>query len=174
MKNHDRLPWRVARTSIAFATAAVMLAACAQGSTTDPANDVESFDWKNYEGTELSILMSQHPLSASVEGHIDEFEELTGISVTVETLTETDYMVKLLTELQSESGSYDAFMTSQPMNYQYAAADWIEDLQPWVDDDKQTAPDWDFGDFFPALIEAERWDRTDFGGAGEGDRRAHV
>ncbi|MGV8911724.1 MAG: ABC transporter substrate-binding protein [Rhodoglobus sp.] len=169
MKNHDRLPWRVARTSIAFATAAVMLAACAQGSTSDPASDVDSFDWKNYEGTELSILMSQHPLSASVEGHLDEFEELTGISVTVETLTETDYMVKLLTELQSESGSYDAFMTSQPMNYQYAAADWIEDLQPWVDDDKQTAPDWDFEDFFPALIEAERWDRTDFGGAGEGE-----
>jgi multiple sugar transport system substrate-binding protein len=169
MKNHDRRPWRVARTSIAIATIAVMLGACAQGSTTDPANDVESFDWKNYEGTELSILMSQHPLSASVEGHIDEFEALTGISVTIESLTETDYMVKLLTELQSESGSYDAFMTSQPMNYQYAAADWIEDLQPWVDDDKQTAPDWNFDDFFPALIEAERWDRTDFGGAGEGE-----
>jgi multiple sugar transport system substrate-binding protein len=169
MKNQDRLPWRLARTSIAVATATVLLAACAQGSVSDPADDVESFDWKNYEGTELSILMSQHPLSASVEGHIGEFEELTGISVTIESLTETDYMVKLLTELQSESGSYDAFMTSQPMNYQYAAADWIEDLQPWVDDEAQTAPDWDFDDFFPALIEAERWDKTDFGGAGVGE-----
>jgi multiple sugar transport system substrate-binding protein len=59
-------------------------------------------------------------------------------------------------------------MTSTPMNYQYAAADWIEDLQPWVDDDKQTAPDWDFGDFYPALIEAQRWNQTDFDGAGEG------
>lgn len=170
MNNHDRLLRRAIRAGIAMAAATALLVGCTSSADSGPdSSDVESFDWKNYEGEELNLLMNQHPLSAAIEGHLDEFEELTGIKVNIETLTETDYMVKLLTELQSGSGSYDAFMTSQPMNYQYAAAGWIEDLQPWVEDDKQTAPDWDFDDFFPALIEAERWDKTDFGGAGEGE-----
>ncbi|KAA9154132.1 sugar ABC transporter substrate-binding protein [Microbacterium lushaniae] len=154
----------------AIATAVAMTAAgCAAGdSGPQSAADVESFDWKNYDGEELNILLSQHPLASAIQNNVAQFEEQTGVTVNIETLSETDYMVKLLTELQSQSGSYDVFMTSQPMNYQYAAAGWIEDLQPWVDDDKQTAPDYDFDDFFPALIEAERWDTTDFGGAGEG------
>jgi multiple sugar transport system substrate-binding protein len=169
MNNHRRTLRRAARSGIAMAAAAALLVGCTSAGDSGPStNEVESFDWQNFSGEELNLLMSQHPLSAAIEGHLDEFEELTGITVNIETLTETDYMVKLLTELQSGSGSYDAFMTSQPMNYQYAAAGWIEDLQPWVDDDTQTSPDWDFDDFFPALIEAERWDTTDFGGAGEG------
>lgn len=169
MINRNRFSRRAVRTGIAVAAASVMLAGCTTGTDAGPStNDVESFDWKNYEGEELNLLMSQHPLSASIKDNLGDFEAKTGIKVNLETLTETDYMVKLLTELQSGAGAYDVFMTSQPMNYQYAAAGWIEDLQPWVDDEKQTAPDWNFDDFFPALIEAERWDLTDFGGAGEG------
>src|SRR5690606_4634276 len=42
------------------------------------------------------------------------------------------------------------------------------DLQPWVEDETRTAPDWDFEDFYPALIESLRWDTTEYGGAGEG------
>ncbi|MBT2517866.1 sugar ABC transporter substrate-binding protein [Streptomyces sp. ISL-90] len=170
MNHHDRRlrRGRLLTAGVAAAAAAALFAGCTPSSAPDTSSDVESFDWRNYEGEELNLLMSEHPLSASIKNNIDEFEELTGITVNLETLTESDYMVKILTELQSGSGAYDAFMTSQPMNYQYAAAGWIEDLQPWVDDEKQTAPDYDFEDFFPALIEAERWDTTDFGGAGEG------
>ncbi|MGO1848195.1 ABC transporter substrate-binding protein [Microbacterium sp.] len=147
-----------------------LLAGCAGGgSSQGPETELDGFDWKNFEGTELNLLMSEHPFSNAIKERIPEFEELTGIDVNLETLTETDYMVKLLTELQSGAGSYDAFMTSQPMNFQYAAAGWIEDLQPWVDDDTRTAPDWDFEDFYPALIDSLRWDKTEFGGAGEGE-----
>ena len=59
-------------------------------------------------------------------------------------------------------------MTASPMNFQYAAPGWIEDLQPWVDDTTQTSPDWNFADFYPALISASRWDKTNFGGNGKG------
>jgi len=167
MNNHSTA-WRALRVGIAVLASGALLAGCAQSSGPDASSEVEEFDWRNYEGEELNLLMSEHPLSNALENNLAEFEDKTGISVNLETLTESDYMVKILTELQSGSGSYDVFMTSQPMNYQYAAAGWVEDLQPWVDDPKQTAPDYDFDDFFPALIEAERWDTTDFGGAGEG------
>jgi multiple sugar transport system substrate-binding protein len=157
----------LAATGIVLASA--MIAGCsAGGSAQGPSNEVNEFDWRNFEGTELNLLMSEHPFSNAIKEHIPEFEELTGVTVNLETLTETDYMVKLLTELQSGSGSYDAFMTSQPMNYQYAAAGWIEDLTPWIEDETRTAPDWDFEDFYPALIDSLRWDKTEYSGAGEG------
>ncbi|MCC9144492.1 MULTISPECIES: sugar ABC transporter substrate-binding protein [unclassified Arthrobacter] len=168
MKNHTGNFGLITRAAIASIAAGALLTGCAASEGPSAEAEVESFDWRNFEGRELNLLMSEHPLSASIKKNLPEFEEKTGIKVSIETLSETDYMVKTLTELQSESGSYDVFMTSQPMNYQYAASGWIEDLQPWVDDEKQTAPDYDFDDFYPALIEAERWDTTDFGGAGEG------
>lgn len=152
----------------AILATAVLIAGCAGGGDQGPTTEVDEFDWRNFEGTELNLLMSEHPFSNAVKAQLGEFEDLTGIEVNLETLSETDYMVKLLTELQSGAGSYDAFMTSQPMNYQYAAAGWIEDLQPWVEDETRTAPDWDFEDFYPALIESLRWDTTEYGGAGEG------
>ncbi|TFD63277.1 sugar ABC transporter substrate-binding protein [Cryobacterium sp. Hh38] len=158
---------RTITAGLAVATTVAVLAGCASGPAAT-STDVAEFGWKNYSGETLNLLMSEHPLSASLKANIDDFETKSGITVNFETLTESDYMVKILTELQSGAGGYDVFMTSQPMNYQYAAAGWIEDLQPWVDDIKQTSPDYNFDDFFPALIEAERWDTTNFGGAGEG------
>lgn len=152
----------------AVITAGALITGCSSTAEPGPQTEIDSFDWRNFEGTELNLLMSEHPFSNAIKEHLGEFEDLTGIDVNLETLTETDYMVKLLTELQSGSGSYDAFMTSQPMNYQYAAAGWIEDLLPWVEDDTRTAPDWDFDDFYPALIESLRWDKTEYSGAGEG------
>ncbi|GAA3697905.1 extracellular solute-binding protein [Zhihengliuella alba] len=163
-----RKPAALARTALVAIAAGAMLTGCASSPSGGPDVEVESFDWRNFEGEELNILMSQHPLSNAIQSHVEEFEELTGVEVNIETQSETDYMVKILTELQSGSGSYDVFMTSQPMNYQYAAAGWIEDLQPWVEDPNHTSPEYDFDDFYPALIEANRWDTTDFGGAGEG------
>jgi multiple sugar transport system substrate-binding protein len=171
MKTHNRRAGsaRWIKTGVAAALATAMLAACSPAPTANDSANVESFDWRNHEGDSLNILMSEHPLSASLKAGVGEFEDLTGVKVNIETLTESDYMVKALTELQSKSGSYDVFMTSQPMNQQYAAAGWIEDLQPFVDDPKRTSPDYDFEDFFPALIESLRWDKTDFGGAGKGE-----
>ena len=162
-------------SAIAGVAAMGLLAGCAGdagsvGSTGDSPQQVmsDSFDWRAYEGTQLNLLLNQHPLADTLAQGLDEFEALTGISVSIETLPESEYIVKLTTELQSGSGSYDMFMTASPMNFQYAAPGWIEDLQPWVDDATQTSPEWDFDDFYPALISASRWDTTDFGGLGEG------
>lgn len=169
---------RARRTFTAGAAAVAVVAAltgCASSGSGGPSGDsasVKSFDWQNYKGQTINVLMSEHPLSDSVKQSVKDFESKTGVTVNIETLSENDYMVKLLTELQSQSGSYDVVMTSQSMNYQYAAAGWIEDLTPWINDKKQTASDWDFQDFFPALTKAERWNKTDFGGAGEGGQWA--
>ncbi|MGO1225269.1 MAG: hypothetical protein ACTMH5_00405 [Brachybacterium sp.] len=110
------------RSAVAVGVAAMtaLAAGCSSTAEVPAPKTVDAFDWKNFSGESLSLLMSEHPVSIAVREHLPEFEELTGITVSLETLSETDYMVKLLTELQSGSGSYDAFMSSQPMNFQYA------------------------------------------------------
>ncbi|RJN32610.1 ABC transporter substrate-binding protein [Nesterenkonia natronophila] len=149
--------------------AALAMTGCAGGDSEGPPEDeIESFDWQNYEGEEITLLFNEHPLANALSAQLEDFEELTGIEVAIETLSETDYMTRILTELQSGSSAYDVFMTSQPMNYQYAAAGWIEELDPWIEDERYTASDWDFDDFFPAIIDSLRWDTTEWGGAGEG------
>lgn len=178
MRKNSRMNGVAKSFSTAIAGLAVvgLVTGCATAGTTDNSTGAsdgdstksESFDWKAYEGQEINLLLNQHPLADTLAANVGDFELLTGITVNIESLAESDYMVKLTTELQSGSGSYDMFMTASPMNYQYAAPGWMEDLQPWVDDPTQTAADWDFEDFYPALISASRWDTTDFGGAGQG------
>lgn len=164
-------------TSIAVFASAGLIAGCASPAAeeTSSSNNSDSntgsaasFDWQSDAGEELNILLNQHPLADTLQAEIGKFEALTGITVNIETLAESEYMVKITTELQSGTGSYDMFMTASPMNFQYAAPGWIEDLQPWIDNPAETASDWDFEDFYPALISANRWDLTDFGGLGEG------
>src|SRR5699024_5040832 len=103
------------RHAVAAGVAAMTALAtgCSTNTEVPPPKQVDAFDWKNFSGESLSLLMSEHPVSIAVREHLPEFEELTGITVSLETLSETDYMVKLLTELQSGAGSYDAFMSSQ-------------------------------------------------------------
>src|SRR5699024_6545197 len=143
---------RAIALAAAISLTAAGLASCSGGSEPETSMpEVDNFSWNNYEGDTLNVLLSRNPLADMIQGEVASFEKKTGITVNIETLTETDYMVKILSALQSQSGSYDVFMTSAPMNFQYAAAGWIENLQPWVDDPKQTSPEYDFEDFYPAL-----------------------
>ncbi|MGC0250573.1 ABC transporter substrate-binding protein [Pseudactinotalea sp. Z1748] len=171
MRQHHRMSTRRGLvTGLGTIAVLALMAGCVNGGGSEgpPEDEVESFDWRNYEGSELNLLFNEHPLANALSAQLPEFEDLTGIDVTLETLTETDYMVRVLTELQAGSSDYDVLMTSQPMNYQYAAAGWLEELDPWVEDERYTAPDWDFDDFFDAAIASQRWDTTEWGGAGEG------
>lgn len=168
MKNRSKRFWRAGIAVAAVSTLALTGCVGGGGSEAGPSDEVESFDWKNYEGTELNVLLSQHPLATAIEEKLPEFEELTGMTVNFETNPETEHFTKVLSELQSQSGSYDAFMTGATVNWQYAAADWIEPLDPWIEDDRYTSPDYNFEDFYPATVDMLRWDKTNFGGLGEG------
>lgn len=150
------------------AGAAGLLPGCQKEAVPSGKPSVDGFDWRSFAGESLTVLMSQHPLTKAMKADLSSFEELTGVTVTIEALAETDYMTKIVTELQSGTGAYDVFMTSAPMNHQYAGAGWIEDLQPWIDDPAHTSPDWDVADFYPAALDAQRWDTTEFSEVGKG------
>lgn len=128
----------------------------------------QDFNWKQQEGSQITVMLSAHPLADSLTAREAEFEELTGIDVSFEVLPEGDFRTKLNAELASGSDSVDVFMTGPSSNWEYASGKWIADLQPFVDDSSKTSPDWDFADFYEGGMNVNRWTGEEFGGVGEG------
>ncbi|MGW0496345.1 extracellular solute-binding protein [Streptomyces sp. NPDC003007] len=60
-------------------------------------------------------------------------------------------------DLSSGRASYDVFMLGAYMVWQYGPPGWLEDLGPWMRNSSATGADWDQADFFPNLLQADRW-----------------
>jgi len=131
------------------------------------------FDWKKYEGTELSLILNKHPYSESLIGLLPDFEEATGISVNYEILAEEEYFEKLRLELSTGTGQYDVFMTGPMLEWEYASAGWLEPLEPYLEDPEMTDLEWyQPDDLFAPLMAANRWDLNVGSGYGEGHQWA--
>ena len=127
----------------------------AEGAAAAPAGE---FNWRAYEGTELKLLLNQHPYQQALVGELPKFEELTGMKVTYDVVPEQNYFDKVTIDLQAgESSTYDAFMTGAYMIWQYAPAGWMEPLEGYINDPAKTNPDYNFEDILPGLRNSEMW-----------------
>ena len=144
----------------AFAGAALLGASTAAVS--------QEFDWKQQEGSSVNVLLVSHQFVEALKPLVPEFEEMTGISVTLDVLAEQAAFEKLLADLSSQVGSVDVFMTSPLNNWQYATANWLEPLDGFIDNPTLTHPDYDVGDFFQGVLNSNRWTRVPMQGIGEG------
>lgn len=123
------------------------------------------FDWRQFEGSNLRVLFSQHPMSDAMIARIDGFTEATGITVDVETFAEEQHRLRRYTEFLSGSSTIDVYncQISQE-GEQYASAGWALPLQRFLDDSSLTAPDYDFADFGSgALAKGRTIDGTLYG-----------
>lgn len=128
----------------------------------------QDFDWRKHEGANVNLLLVSHPFVNALVPLLPDFTALTGISVTYEELSEQPAFEKLLADLSSRTGTYDAFMTSPLNNWQYATAGWLEPLDAFIEDATRTSPAYDVGDFAPGILGAGRWTRVPMQGIGEG------
>lgn len=164
-------------SSVAASLAAVLtLAACGPASDTPPNADTgktlragQNFDPKAFSGAELDVMLIEHPFVGSLEPLLAEFENQTGIKVDLEVLNEQQGFDKLQADLSSGAGNYDVFMTDPLHNWQYAAANWIEPLDGYLDNSAVTADDYNVDDFVPGIFSAGRWNREPLSGLGEGE-----
>jgi multiple sugar transport system substrate-binding protein len=131
-----------------------LLGACGVG-TGDSSSE---FDWKAAEGTTIKVLQTPHPYQVAFQPLLKEFEQLTGITVEPDLVAEADYFTRLNTELSSGAGNYDAFMTGAYFIWTYGPPGWMEDLQPWIENESATSPDYDFEDIYEGLRTSTRWD----------------
>lgn len=118
-----------------------------------------AFDWRRYEGETIRVSALQFPWQQAIGERIDEFEDLTGITVELDSLPEEQFRQRLQVELTSGSGDIDVFATS-PQNdaARFVQLGWYQDLNPLIESESLTSPDYDFEDFGDGLIESQTFD----------------
>lgn len=107
-----------------------------------------SINWHQKEGERLLVGMNKHGFTDAIQKLLPEFEQLTGIKVTLDVYPEEEFRKKRLVTMAGGGGIYDVFMIDQAL-YQYAEAGWVEPLLPYIQNTQLTDNNWyDFEDIF--------------------------
>ncbi len=106
------------------------------------------FNWQQFKGTQLRVLLNKHPWQAAIEPHLKDFEALTGIKLVTEVYPEDQFRAKTLVELTSGASSIDVFMTMPGQEgLKYMRAGWYQSVEAYLKDPTLTAPDYNWTDF---------------------------
>ena len=114
----------------------------------------QDFDWRQFEGQEIRFLMNRHPFTDFIEPLVPEFEELTGIKVTLEVFPEDQFRQRRLLEASSGESTLDGYMIMPgQVGAQYLGAGWVRFIDDFVNDPSLTAPDLDVEDFYNGALD---------------------
>jgi multiple sugar transport system substrate-binding protein len=108
----------------------------------------EDVDWRAYEGTTIHGIVFTAPYTdAYIKPQVDKFEKLTGITVQIEAMVDTQMRKKQDIILAGQDSSMD-FYTLQMDNRGGAltAAGYMEDLEPYLNNPKLTPSDYGYPD----------------------------
>lgn len=134
-----------------------------------PVGASKAFDWRSQSGKSIKLLLVKHPLADTMLERLPQFEQLTGIKVTYDSIHEEQFFDKLTTEFAGRSSEYDAYMVGSYMIWQYAPAKYMEPLDGYIKDPSKTSPEYDPNDFLPFLIKDQKWDLVDGHPTGTGN-----
>jgi multiple sugar transport system substrate-binding protein len=115
------------------------------------------FDWMQYKGTGINLLLNKHPYADAMIAHLDNFKKMTGMEVKYHVFPEDVYFDKVAAALSSGSGQYDAFMTGAYQTWQYGPAGWIDDLNEYITDSSKTNPHYNWDDMLPGIRASTAW-----------------
>ena len=101
-----------------------------------------NIDWKQFEGEDVTVLLSKHPWQEQIEPLIPEFEELTGINVKLKLLPENQYLTKVPADMEAGTFKFDVFMTQLYEAPKFCGENWLADLEPLINDPSVTDPNW--------------------------------
>jgi len=118
----------------------------------------QGFNWKQFSGQEINVMLNQHPYAEAIIQRLPEFEQKTGIKVKHSITPEENYFDKLTTALNGRNGNPDVFMTGSYQLWEYAPAEYIQELDSYLGDSNKTSPDYDVDDIYPGILNADRWD----------------
>ncbi|HSD51622.1 MAG TPA: sugar ABC transporter substrate-binding protein [Candidatus Methylomirabilis sp.] len=113
------------------------------------------FNWQQFKGTQLRVLLNKHPWQAGIEPHLKEFEDLTGIKLITEVYPEDQFRAKTLVELTSGASSIDVFMSMPAQEgLKYMRAGWLQPVDGFLKDASLTAPEYNWNDFLEKTRDA--------------------
>ena len=117
----------------------------------------EEFNWRQFEGAEITWAYDIHPYADAVVAHLPEFEELTGIKVTPELYPDDTYWGKLNIQLTTNSTDWDVVGIGIQPAWDVAPGGHLHPLKAFLDDAAMTNLDYDYDDIFPALRRSLTW-----------------
>lgn len=124
----------------------------------------QEFNWRQFEGQNIRFLMNRHPFTNFIEPLVPEFEELTGIKVTLETFPEDQFRQRRLLEVGSGADTLDGYMFMPgQVGAQYLGASWVRMIDDLIADPSLTAPGLDMDDFFYGAMSTFRNDDGVYG-----------
>ena len=90
----------------------------------------------------------------SVVKHIREYEELSGDTVHLRIIGSDEYFSNQIQGYLAEEGGADVYMSGPVLLWEHVNKDFVEPLDSYVEKDGDS---FDFSDFIPNLIRANRW-----------------
>src|SRR5690606_2660347 len=106
------------------------------------------FDWKRYDGESIRVYIPDTGQVETITSRLDEFTELTGITVEIESSDVTGYRQTLPVRLTARSSEFDVMATfPEGDGPQFSKNGWYEPLDDYVANASLTSPDYDFEDF---------------------------
>ena len=106
-----------------------------------------------YGGTTITALLASHDSTTAMTEMIDEFTELTGISVNTRVLSSTEMKTMQRSSSSAKAGTFDVYMVDAFTIYDYATSGYIDSLEDYLNDPQMT-PEWyDYDDILPAYSE---------------------
>lgn len=111
----------------------------------------DKFDWKRFKGEHIEALLIKNTQGDVLVQYQKEFEELTGITVGVDSPAEQQQRQKLAVEFNSGQTSFDVVYYSFHVQKRlFGKNNWVADIRDYLKDPTMTAPDFDWDDFSAA------------------------
>ena len=105
-----------------------------------------------YAGQSIRVLHDKRPNTANLLDLLPEFEEATGISVTVDIMPESEVFAKEQVELSQQVGTYDVMQYIWLFQPGWERAGWMIDLNPYIADAGKNFPGWARSDFDDSVL----------------------
>ena len=144
----------ISRQGIWLAVASlVVLAGCA-GTDTAPAGSPAGFNWRQFQGTTLRVLLTNTPWQGAIVKYLPEFTDLTGIQLKVDVLSQDQLWKTLEADLRTP-GRVDVFAVVPNLDgLHYTNAGHTQSVNEYLRNPRLTAANYAWEDFFPKFREA--------------------
>ena len=138
--------------TLLLALAMLCSVASAESIVKDPST--ANIDWRQFEGSQIRVLLVEHFAANAILDHVEEFEALTGIDVIYETIPEGDYQNKLLIEHSGGGTPPEVYMENYSTVAAHMPGGWVSDMNTYLNNEKLTDPDfYRFDDFMKSAID---------------------
>lgn len=128
-----------------FQRASILITICLLFTLMPVAFGQSDFDWRQFEGSEIRIIMIQGPWIDTATPHIEAFEEATGITVELEVLPEAQAWDKIRVEMQAENENLDVFYNqTSRFGVEFVDNNWVEPLNDYLSDSSLLSPDFNW------------------------------